>query len=80
MNDKNLPLSIAMEEAKRAFAQAISDVMQKYSLPAFIAEPLISNLLNDLQNQKAREIATDYDAIKKQEEKKGVEDNAAEES
>lgn len=72
---KNIPLSVIMEEAKKGYVKAIQEVNEKFKLPAFLAEPILSGILADVRQQKNLELANDYASMQSEqkEEKEGEE-------
>lgn len=71
---KQIPLSVIMEEAKKGYIEGIQKVNEKYNLPAFLAEPILSGILADIRQQKNLELASDYASLQSQEpEKEGEE-------
>lgn len=67
---KQIPLSVIMEEAKKGYIEGIQKVNERYNLPAFLAEPILSGILADIRQQKNLELATDYASIQNQEPEK----------
>ena len=60
---KNVPLSVIMEEAKKGYIEGIQKVNEKFNLPAFLAEPILSGILADIRQQKNIELANDYASL-----------------
>lgn len=67
---KQIPLSVIMEEAKKGYIEGIQKVNEKFNLPAFLAEPILSGILADVRQQKNLELASDYASLQKEETKK----------
>lgn len=67
---KQIPLSVIMEEAKKGYIEGIQKVNEKFNLPAFLAEPILSGILADVRQQKNLELATDYASLQSEENKK----------
>lgn len=73
---KNVPLSVIMEEAKKGYIEGIQKVNEKFNLPAFLVEPILSGILADIRQQKNIELANDYASLQSAEQdpkKKGEE-------
>ena len=60
---KNVPLSVIMEEAKKGYIEGIQKVNEKFNLPAFLAEPILSGILADIRPQKNIDLANDYASL-----------------
>ncbi len=71
MNEENMPLSIMLENAKALMIDAFNQVQQKTSLPAYLMEGIILDLLSQIRNQKNVELVTDMNRAK--EKKEGAE-------
>lgn len=67
---KQIPLSVIMEEAKKGYIEGIQKVNERYNLPAFLAEPILSGILADIRQQKNLELASDYASMQSQEPEK----------
>lgn len=67
---KQIPLSVIMEEAKKGYIEGIQKVNERYNLPAFLAEPILSGILADIRQQKNLELASDYASMQNQEPEK----------
>ena len=50
--NKNLPLSVILEEARKDYVNAIQSVTKKYNLPAYLAEPIMAGIYADVRMQK----------------------------
>lgn len=59
-----------MEEAKKGYIEGIQKVNEKFNLPAFLAEPILSGILADVRQQKNLELASDYASLQNEETKK----------
>lgn len=62
--NKNLPLSVILEEARKDYVNAIQSVTKKYNLPAYLAEPIMAGIYADVRMQKMNELANDYASIR----------------
>ena len=67
---KQIPLSVIMEEAKKGYVEGIQKVNERFNLPAFLAEPILSGILADIRQQKNLELASDYASLQNQESEK----------
>lgn len=63
MNEKNIPLSIMMENAKGMMIDAFNQVQEKSNLPAYLMEGIIVDLLSQIRNQKNLELIQDYNRM-----------------
>lgn len=74
MNEKNIPLSVMIENAKGMMIDAFNQVQEKSNLPAYLMEGIIVDLLSQVRNQKNLELVQDYNRmnqVAESEEKKG---------
>ena len=67
---KQIPLSVIMEEVKKGYIEGIQKVNERYNLPAFLSEPILSGILPDIRQQKNLELASDYASLQSQETEK----------
>lgn len=68
MNEENMPLSIMLENAKALMIDAFNQVQQKSSLPAYLMEGIVLDLLSQIRNQKNVELVADMNRTKEKEE------------
>lgn len=77
MNEKNVPLSIMLENAKGMLIDAFNQVQEKANLPAYLMEGIVVDLLSQVRNQKNLELVQDYNRMNREtvskEEKEGEE-------
>jgi len=66
MNEKNIPLSIMMENAKGMMIDAFNQVQEKSNLPAYLMEGIIVDLLSQVRNQKNLELVQDYNRMNRE--------------
>ena len=63
MNEKNIPLSVMIENAKGMMIDALNQVQEKSNLPAYLMEGIIVDLLSQVRNQKNLELVQDYNRM-----------------
>ena len=68
MDNKQVPLSVMMENAKSRMTAAFSQVAEETHLPAYLLEGIVAGILADIRNQKNLELAADYAAMNKTDE------------
>lgn len=78
MNEKNMPLSLMLENAKGMMIDAFNQVQEKTNLPAYLMEGIVLDLLSQVRNQKNLELVSDMNRMNQQkesveEEKEGAE-------
>ena len=66
MNEKNVPLSIMLENAKGMMIDAFNQVQEKSNLPAYLMEGIIVDLLSQVRNQKNLELVQDYNRMNRE--------------
>lgn len=74
MNDKNIPLSVMIENAKGMMIDAFNQVQEKSNLPAYLMEGIIVDLLSQVRNQKNLELVQDYNRMNQTAESKEKKD------
>lgn len=76
-NEKAIPLSVMLENAKKMTASAIQDILNQTKLPAYLFEGILVGLLADIREQKNNELIADIHMMhqeqKKEDEKEGEE-------
>lgn len=65
MDNKQIPLSVMMENAKSRMTAAFSQVAEETHLPAYLLEGIVAGILADVRSQKNLELAADYAAMNK---------------
>ena len=73
-NEKAIPLSVMLENAKKMTASAIQDVLNQTKLPAYLFEGILVGLLADIREQKNNELIADIHMMhqeQKEDEKEG---------
>lgn len=78
MNEKNMPLSLMLENANGMMIDAFNQVQEKTNLPAYLMERIVLDLLSQVRNQKNLELVSDMNRMNQQkesveEEKEGAE-------
>lgn len=66
MDEKNIPLSIMLENAKGMMIDAFNQVQEKSNLPAYLMEGIIVDLLSQVRNQKNLELVQDYNRMNRE--------------
>ena len=61
--DKQIPLGIILEQAKRDYVDAINEVNMKCALPASLIELILIGILADVREKKNEELQTAYQSI-----------------
>lgn len=74
MNEKNIPLSVMIENAKGMMIDAFNQVQEKSNLPAYLMEGIIVDLLSQVRNQKNLELVQDYNRMNQTAESKEKKD------
>lgn len=62
MAQQQMPLSVAILSAKKEIFQSVNEIVQKYCLPASLADGILSSLLaqiRELENAEILRAATD---------------------
>ena len=52
----NKPLCLELEEASDELSKAVEQISERHGLPCYLLVPLLSDVLNRLQNGKRKEI------------------------
>lgn len=73
--EMNIPLSVAMEESKKGYIMAINQVNEKFKLPMFLVDSILTGILADVRQQKNAELASDYAKLNNTEAEKEGENN-----
>lgn len=61
--NKNMPLSIMLENVKGEITTTCRKIMQESGVPAYLMEGIVVGILADVRNQKALELAADYNSV-----------------
>lgn len=69
-NQKNIPLSVLLENAKGKFINAVNQVVQETNLPAYLMEGIVVEVLADIRARKNLELVSDYNSMNQTETKK----------
>lgn len=64
-----IPLSIICEDARQRMTAAYSKIAQETHLPAYLMEGILTGILSEVRAQKNLELAADYAALGKNEDK-----------
>lgn len=60
------PLSVMMENAKGMMISAFNEIQAETSLPAYLMEGIVLDLLAQVRNQKNLELVSDYNRMQEQ--------------
>ena len=60
------PLSVMMENAKGMMISAFNEIQAETSLPAYLMEGIVLDLLAQVRNQKNLELVSDYNRMQAQ--------------
>lgn len=61
--EKRIPLSIAMENAKGKIIQTVNQVSAEMKLPAYLLEGAILDVLSEIRGRKNLELLNDINAM-----------------
>ena len=67
--NKEMPLSVMLENVKGRMTSSFGQIMQESSLPAYLIEGILVGILADVRNQKNLELASDYNSTNHEEKK-----------
>lgn len=65
---ENIPLSIMIENTKGMLIDAFNQIQEKSSLPAYLMEGIVLDLLSQVRNQKNLELVADMNRMSQQKE------------
>ena len=65
MDNNQVPLSVMLENANGKLTAAFSQIAQETHLPAYLLEGIVAGILSDIRKQKNIELAADYAAMNK---------------
>lgn len=66
--NKEMPLSVMLENVKGRMTSSFGQIMQESNLPAYLIEGILVGILADVRNQKNLELASDYNSMNHEEE------------
>jgi hypothetical protein len=67
--NKEMPLSVMLENVKGRMTSSFGQIMQESNLPAYLIEGILVGILADVRNQKNLELASDYNSMNHEEKK-----------
>lgn len=67
--NKEMPLSVMLENIKGRMTSSFGQIMQESNLPAYLIEGILVGILADVRNQKNLELASDYNSMNHEEKK-----------
>ena len=73
-NQKGIPLSLMLENAKRMTVEAVQDVLNQTKLPAYLYEGILIGVLSDIREQKNQELMSDINLMNQDEEQEEKEE------
>ena len=59
-NNKNIPLSVAVEQARFQIISFANKVIAESKLPAYMLESVFLEILSDIRESKVRELTSEY--------------------
>lgn len=59
-NNKNIPLSVAVEQARFQIISHANKVIAESKLPAYMLESVFLEILSDIRESKVRELTAEY--------------------
>lgn len=62
-NQKNVPLSVMIENTRGMMFEAFNQVQEKSNLPAYLLEGIVVDLLSQVRNQKNLELVSDMNRM-----------------
>lgn len=68
LENKKLPLSVMLENAKCMMIDSFNQVQEKTSLPAYLMEGIVVDLLSQIRCQKNIELVSDMNRMNQQKE------------
>jgi hypothetical protein len=68
---KNIPLSILLENAKGKFINAFNQILEETNLPAYLMEGIIVEVLAETRARKNLELVSDYNNMHQETKKEG---------
>ena len=65
MENKELPIIVAMEYAKNDYVKSINEITAKYKLPMCLVESIIGSIFFEIQNISRQELAINIKNLEK---------------
>ncbi len=72
-NQKNIPLSVLLENAKGKFINAVNQTLEETNLPAYLMEGIVVEVLAEIRARKNLELVADYNSMNQETKKEGEE-------
>lgn len=72
-NQKNIPLSVLLENAKGKFINAVNQTLEETNLPAYLMEGIVVEVLAEIRARKNLELVSDYNSMNQEPKKEGEE-------
>lgn len=72
-NEKKVPLSLVLEQAKSQIIQSFNEVSNQSKLPAYLLEGIVLDVLSEIRNRKNLELLADISSMNTPEEKENKE-------
>lgn len=72
-NQKNIPLSVLLENAKGKFINAVNQTLEETNLPAYLMEGIVVEVLAEIRARKNLELVSDYNSMNQETKKEGEE-------
>ena len=61
--ERKMPLSVAMENAKGIIVQTVSQVSNDMKLPAYLLEGIVADVLSEIRSKKNIELLSDINSM-----------------
>lgn len=61
--ERKMPLSVAMENAKGIIVQTVSQVSNDMKLPAYLLEGIVADVLSEIRSKKNLELLSDINSM-----------------
>ena len=62
--ERKMPLSVAMENAKGIIVQTVSQVSNDMKLPAYLLEGIVADVLSEIRSKKNLELLSDINSMR----------------
>lgn len=63
VEERKMPLSVAMENAKGIIVQTVSQVSNDMKLPAYLLEGIVADVLSEIRSKKNLELLSDINSM-----------------
>ncbi|MCI9434081.1 MAG: hypothetical protein HFI86_02230 [Bacilli bacterium] len=66
MENKELPINVAMEYAKNDYVKSINEITAKYNLPMCLVESIIGSIFFEIKNISRQELENNIKNLEKE--------------